>query len=171
MSTTYTAAATLALNTNFAITIPQDGDADSAASYTVGADKIADAVEFMRRRGRLAGNSIVTGDFSALTGWGAGAAVTAVAGTDSAGYVRITAGASGISANPSVLFTYHDGAWPAAPIIMTLCQPESGAVTAATGFGPTYTFGASNTTTISFVVIGTPTINIVYRLSWMVLAL
>ena len=64
------------------------------------------------------GTALITSDFL-LTGWGTGATVTSVVGTDTAFTVTITAGTTP-SISPTVKLTFHDGPW----ITVTSVTPQ-----------------------------------------------
>lgn len=61
--------------------------------------------------------ALASGNFStpSSNGWGTGATITAIHGSDAAHYYTITAGSSP-SSLPTVQLTYADGAWSVAPI-------------------------------------------------------
>lgn len=59
--------------------------------------------------------ALVAGSFS-IAGWGSGAAVSAVHGSDGAHYFTITAGSSP-STGPTIGLTFVNGAWSFAPIV------------------------------------------------------
>lgn len=68
------------------------------------------------QRPTIAGaTALVSGNF-ALSGWGSGATITAIHGSDAAHSFTITAGSSP-SVSPTVILTYADGAWAFAPIV------------------------------------------------------
>lgn len=73
------------------------------------------------------GTTIVSGDFI-LSGWGAGATITAIHGSDMAHRFTITAGTAP-SSSPTIQFTFHDGTWTQAPVIHTAITGGNGAVT------------------------------------------
>lgn len=72
------------------------------------------------------GTPLVAGDFI-LTGWGAGATITAIHGSDMAHRFTITAGTAP-SISPTVQLTFHDGPWVVAPIMQTQITDGTGAV-------------------------------------------
>lgn len=72
------------------------------------------------------GTSLVTGDFI-LTGWGAGATITAIHGSDMAHRFTITAGTTP-SVSPTVQLTFHDGPWLFAPVIHAQITDGTGQV-------------------------------------------
>lgn len=89
------------------------------------------------------GTPVVIGDW-AITGlglgsWGNTASVVSVSGNDTAGTVLIACSGTGQSANPGFRLTFHDGAFPTAPV---------GLATRGDGFAPAVpaaTFGMSTT--------------------------
>lgn len=64
------------------------------------------------------GSALVAGDFSIGAGWGSTASIASVSGTDAAGSITILTGGTGIAANPSITFTFHDGTWTNPPIVV-----------------------------------------------------
>lgn len=58
--------------------------------------------------------ALSSGNFS-INGWGSGATITNIHGSDAAHYFTITAGTAP-SINPTVQLTYADGAWAFAPV-------------------------------------------------------
>jgi hypothetical protein len=89
------------------------------------------------------GTPVVIGDW-AITGlglgsWGSTASIVAVSGNDTAGTVSIACSGTGQTANPGFRLTFHDGAFPAAPV---------GLAARGDGFAPAVpasTFGMSTT--------------------------
>lgn len=121
-------------------------------------------VDGLRFRGR--GTSHTASDYALSAGWGDTATVSTVAARDTGGRIIITCGGSGIAANPEVVLTYKDGAWPSgvAPAIVVcrgdLNAPTTGfwAVTNVSSTAPRITFvgtPVSGTTyTFYFIVMG-----------------
>jgi len=72
------------------------------------------------------GTSLVAGDFL-LTGWGTGATITAIHGSDMAHRFTITAGTTP-SISPTVRLTFHDGPWLFAPVIQAQWTDGTGVV-------------------------------------------
>ena len=64
------------------------------------------------------GTPVVNTDFVPGGGWGATASVTGPRGTDTAGEVGISEAGGGYSANPYVRFTFKEGTFTSAPIVM-----------------------------------------------------
>jgi hypothetical protein len=92
------------------------------------------------------GTSVAIGDWTitglGLGSWGTTASVVAVTGNDTAGSVVIACSGTGQTANPGFRLTFHDGAFPAAPVAL-----------AARGDGfapavPANTFGTTTTTAL-----------------------
>ncbi len=92
------------------------------------------------------GTPVVIGDW-AITGfglgsWGSTASVLSVSGNDTAGTVLIACSGTGQTANPAFRLTFHDGAFPAAPVALAA---------RGDGFAPTVpvnTFGTTPTTAL-----------------------
>ena len=61
------------------------------------------------------GTALASADFSFSAGWGTGATIGSIRGTDSAFTFTMTAGTSPTT-DPTVTLTFHDGAWAHAPI-------------------------------------------------------
>jgi hypothetical protein len=72
------------------------------------------------------GTALTAADF-AISGWGTGATITNVEGTDTACQLTVTAGTTP-SISPTITLTYHDGAWPKNPMVMSQMVGGSGAV-------------------------------------------
>ena len=92
------------------------------------------------------GTSVAIGDWTitglGLGSWGTTASVVAVSGNDTAGSVVIACSGTGQTANPGFRLTFHDGAFPGAPVAL-----------AARGDGfapavPANTFGTTTTTAL-----------------------
>lgn len=73
------------------------------------------------------GTSLVSGDFL-LTGWGTGATIAGIHGSDMAHRYTITAGTTP-SVSPTIQLTFHDGTWTNAPTILAFMTGGTGAVT------------------------------------------
>lgn len=72
------------------------------------------------------GTPLVAGDFL-LTGWGTGATISSIRGTDTCFVIIVTAGTTP-TISPTIVLTYHDGAWPFAPLSMAQMISGSGMV-------------------------------------------
>jgi hypothetical protein len=101
------------------------------------------------------GSAVTVADISISAGWGTGATVSSVKGTDCAVQISITAGTSP-NANPFFNFTYHDGAWPSAPIAQVSRCDGSAPQTAQ------WVTSAPSTTVVGESFIGTPVNGNVY---------
>lgn len=89
------------------------------------------------QRFKANGTALVAGDFALDANWGAGAAVSAVTGTDQAWQITVTA--AGVPAlNAGVTLTFKDGTWTTAPICQSQVIGGTGAVADMTGL-PTAT--------------------------------
>jgi hypothetical protein len=92
------------------------------------------------------GTAVVVGDWTiaglGLGSWGSTASVVAVSGDDTAGSVSIACSGTGQTNNPGFRLTFHDGAFPAAPV---------GLAARGDGFAPSApvgTYGMSTTTAL-----------------------
>ena len=104
------------------------------------------------------GTPVVIGDFVLHANWGTGASVTAVRGRDSCFQIFITSGSGAIVANPTVIYTYKDGA--TANNNLPFIQ--------LTGAGPTTSEWHSvyeTNVTAQFRFIGTPATSTAYELN------
>jgi hypothetical protein len=108
------------------------------------------------------GTPLVAGDFN-LSGWGTGATISNIVGTDTMCQFTITAGTTP-NISPFVTLTYHDGAWPTAPLCMAQMIGGSGAVSDFAAFSTTtgvvLTYDglpvATNTYTVTLLSVGRP---------------
>lgn len=98
------------------------------------------------RRLSNVGSSLVVGDIT-IVGWGAGAAVTSVAGSDMTARILVTAG-TGPSALPTIAFTWKDGAWASAPTVLAQMTGGSGTLQLL--------YVSANTATVTITYNGTP---------------
>ena len=92
------------------------------------------------------GTPVVVGDWTiaglGLGSWGSTASVVSVSGNDTAGTVVIACSGTGQTPNPGFRLTFHDGAFPAAPV---------GLAARGDGFAPAVpasTFGMSTTSAL-----------------------
>jgi hypothetical protein len=109
------------------------------------------------------GSALVNGDFSISAGWGSTASITTLVGTDSMFAIIITTGGTGISANPTLTITYHDGTWTNSPLVL----PTRGdSVTIAAGTGM-WTVQANNPTATTYQFNATPNSGASYVLTTM----
>jgi hypothetical protein len=72
------------------------------------------------------GTPLSSSDFI-LSGWGAGATISLITGTDTAVRFVVTAG-SAPSVQPTVTLTYHDGSWLLPPMVISQMSGGTGAV-------------------------------------------
>jgi hypothetical protein len=148
--------------------VSQDGSAvkhymgiaiDANGNFTIGVPTVATrlrvnaAVASGNDLARLRfdfGSNLVVGDFGTLdANWGNTASI-AVNGQDGNGVAIVTANGAGIGANPKLTLTFHDGAWPTAPLT-TVTRCDGNAPTTA------YWYNNSNsTTTMQITFLGTP---------------
>lgn len=114
-----------------------------------GTDWVLNAATDLHRP-KYAGTALETTDFALIaSGWGTGASVSSVDGTDAAFRVQITAGSSP-TASPSLTLTYKDGAFGTAPF--AIVQRTGGNDTSLSVLVATTT-----TTVLTVTMSGTPT--------------
>jgi hypothetical protein len=102
------------------------------------------------------GGALVATDVGSLSGFGSTASVSAVSGIDTAGSISITSSGTGQSVNASFVLTFHDGAFPATPIVI---------VTRGDGNPPTGAYAVvfnATTTTVTIGFANTPVAGSVY---------
>lgn len=103
---------------------------------------------------------VVNGDFSLSAAWGSTGAISNLAGSNASGNIQITAGGTGIVANPTITFTYHAGdTFTSFPVIMQSRFDSSTEV-------GTWQLTAKSNTTCTWMFLGTPTTGHTYGLSW-----
>lgn len=107
--------ATIAIETELG-TLPKGSYADVKTALADAVIKTAAASQTIThdlrvRRLRAQGTALVASDFTIGSGWGSTATLT-VDGTDQRGEFIITCQGAGIAANPTVVITFKDGAWP-----------------------------------------------------------
>lgn len=109
------------------------------------------------------GTAVITGDFALSAGWGTTASVSAIqtGSRDTRGRITVTSSGTGQAANPTIVLTFHDGAYTSAPFAV-VCR--SGGSQRSVPVEVTTT---STTMTISF--IGTPVAAETYVISYMVM--
>lgn len=100
------------------------------------------------------------GDVALSAGWGTTASVTAVAGSDNNPRFSITSGGVGQGANPTIAFTYHNGAFGATAQTWT----GNCTVTAGTGAISPITYTAT-TTVLTLTYNATPVNTLTYVVS------
>jgi hypothetical protein len=100
---------------------------------------------------------LVTGDFTLGAGWGNTASITTLAqnSTDKGFIVEITAGGSGIAANPTCKLTFKDSAYTYPPFASVTMSAGSGA-RAFTNMGRTADW-------VEFTYLGTPVAGSTYQ--------
>lgn len=145
-------------------TITSAGLITGQAGITASAGDVqAVAGDFDGRRLRLNnGTPLVTGDFVLSAGWGSTASLALNdPGNefDSRAQFGVTANGSGIAANPTITFTFKDGAYSDEPR-MVVCRTNSVAPT--TGFWVVN----CDATTATFVFVGTPVAGTEYGCAW-----
>src|SRR5207244_28108 len=104
------------------------GGAASTAALGSGIAGDATGTLLLRRLKTSGGTALVAGDFTLSAGWGTGATVTGVVGTDQGWTITVTA-AGTPAANPTVSLTFHDGTWTNSPITMTKMTGGTGVFT------------------------------------------
>jgi hypothetical protein len=123
--------------------------------------------ESVKRIDAHQGAAVVSGDFVLSAGWGTSPTFTVVRGTDQGAVFTITAKAT-VGANPTVTFTFHNGAWPnGAPVVVCnrteiVAATGSPAAAVSNEFVPT----TVSTTQIVFTFNGTPVANSTYGCSF-----
>jgi hypothetical protein len=111
-------------------------------------------------------------DFALSSGWGNTATVVSNSGTDSVMLFTVTAGGTGIAANPTITYTYTNGDWdfgtPAAAntVAVYTCQQVLG--TGIVADVTLQTTGATTTTALTWIWNGTPTAGDTYRFMCMI---
>jgi hypothetical protein len=111
-------------------------------------------------RYKVLGTNLGTGDFTIDAAWGTGH-TEAAGGTDSAGFLSITAGAGGgLAASPRVILLFKDGAWSNPPIVVANCSDDQG----TPGSYPVNVF--VNTTQLFFYPMVTPVAGRNYTIRW-----
>jgi hypothetical protein len=106
-------------------------------------------------------SALVSGDFAISAGWGGSAIKSGVLGTDQSGKIDIQANGT-TSGNPTVILTFHDGAWTKTPN----CVVSRGDGNApATGFW-IINNASSSTTVLQMQFVGTPTSGNVYTVNF-----
>lgn len=115
----------------------------------------------LRRVVEAGGTQHVAGDYALSAGWGATASIFIVEATDMRGSVDVTALGAGQAANPTVILTFQDGAYPVRPNAVA----SRGDSEATAG---RWRVTASDSSTVTFTFIGTPVAAEVYRLLYQV---
>lgn len=107
------------------------------------------------------GTTVVAGDFVPDANWGASTTVALVnaSSKDHGGQVSIHCNGT-VVANPTVVFTFHDGTWGTPPAVV-ICRGDNHAPT--TGFFDVETVTA---TAVTFRFVGTPVSGTNYAFNW-----
>lgn len=116
-----------------------------------------------KRIGATNGSTVVSGDFAISAGWGTTASKSFLGGTDGSGFLGILSSGTGQAANPTITFTFHDGAWASGN------SPNCMVMRADFNTAPTNViFGESSSTSTQIVwgFNGTPVAGNTYSLKW-----
>lgn len=107
-----------------------------------------------------------TGDFAMSAGWGTSPVLTVVRGSDVAASITIQAKAT-VGANPTITYTFKNGAWANAPIVVC-CRTDIQAATGApaTNVQNEFVVTSVSTTQVVFTFNGTPVANTTYGLNF-----
>lgn len=115
---------------------------------------------YAQRLGTHRAGTVLTSDnFSLTTGWGTGATIGAIRGTDENFALTITAG-PGVAANPVVTATFADGNWPTVPVGFVVFTGGTGAGVAPFGINQT-----PNSSGLVFQTFFTPVNGLTYTFS------
>jgi len=117
----------------------------------------------MRRLRPTRGTSVVVGDFALSAGWGTTATVATAAGSDTSGRISISSSGTGQTANPTVQFTFKDGAYSGVIQPLAIRTESSSPITAF------WIMQAISSTTVTFLFAGTPVAGTNYGLGWTVM--
>jgi hypothetical protein len=115
-------------------------------------------LDFLGRRFKASvGTALVAGDFGTnpTANWGAGAAYSAIIGTDQGFSLTLTA-AGTPGANPTIPYTYKDGTWGSSPIFICKQVGGTGAIADITGEN------TATATTMTLTWNGTPIAGLTY---------
>jgi len=113
-----------------------------------------------------AGTVPTSSSFALSAGWGTTPTLTIVGGTDQACAITIVAKAT-VGASPTVTYTFKDGTWTNAPIVV--CdRTDVSAAAAAPGATVTNQWATTSVsaTAVTFTFNGTPVANNTYGLAW-----
>lgn len=131
----------------------------SAGSCKLGSSSVPMSAIFAQRL-YAKGTGLSAGDFALSGGWGSTASVSNVTGTDQAFNFQVTSTGTGQANQPLATLTFHDGAWPAAPIF--ICHMTGGTGNYSdVGF----TNGVATTTTLPMVYDAAPVAGSTYIFS------
>jgi|GEM_PF-5419086 len=117
---------------------------------------ITDSQFTVAKRTLTKGASPSPANFALSAGWGTGASVTVNGGTDQRVDFTVTAGSASFAANPTVSFTFADGAFPFAP--MPQVTRNGGNQLSVNGV-----LASSTTSSSGFTWVGTPAVGETYR--------
>jgi len=101
---------------------------NSSAAYAGDQPTLYTKQDIGVRRIHATGTAVVSGDFALGAGWGDTASIASVAGTDTWFEVNITSNGASIAANPTVAFTYKDGAFSQQPRVIATWDDPAGSV-------------------------------------------
>ncbi len=99
------------------------------------------------------GTSLVAGDFALSAGWGSTASIGSLAGSDANWYGTVTTAGTGLGANPTIVLTFKDGTFTAAPNCIVKMSSTSDATNTATAISWTTT-----ATALTITFRGTPVV-------------
>lgn len=104
--------------------------------------------------------TLVAGDFALNASWGstASTAITVATAKDSAAVITVTSSGTGQAANPTIVFTFHDGTWTNTPV----CQAFQ---TGGTGVIANMTVSARSATAYTWIWVGTPVAAATYEVT------
>ena len=151
--------------TTFGASVTMAGAVGITGTLTVGVTSTFVDIRLRRIRGNQ-GTALVIGDFIVGVSWGSTATVSVGSGSrDIHGSATVTAGGSGIGANPTLILGFKDGAFVTQFPHAVVSRIESSAPT--TGFW----ISESNATgsSMTFTFIGLPVAGSNYGLNWIVI--
>lgn len=127
---------------------------DTLTNKVLGGGGASNPLTVFNRFRASQGSGLALSDVGSLTGWGTGASVSGIGGTDSANLITIASG-TGPSADPTFILTYKNGAWTAAPV--AICTVDGASATLAA------CAVATTTTSATVTFIGTPNASSTYK--------
>lgn len=114
-----------------------------------------------RRLHSYLGTEIAAADVAISSGWGNTPTPTAtVTGNDQRGTISFTSGSVGLTANPTVVLTYKDGAWPIVPFAYVLRNDTA---------SPVEITWSTTATALTITLAGTPVASTVYTFDYAIL--
>lgn len=116
----------------------------------------------VKRQDSLSGTAHAAGDYALHANFGTTAALTVTAGsTDMGGEFTVTCGGTGQGANPTVVLTFKDGAFPTGATAKAVSSRSN-------NVQPTIPImvTANTTTTLTFTFCGTASGTEVYKCRW-----